>query len=182
MNPNETELIQRVQKHDDRHAFAYLVKVYQSEIRNSLRRFCHGDEALADDLAQETFLKVYRSIQSFRGDSSFRTWLYQIAYRTFLSHQRKFRPETEEIDEHHIVAEEKHEGEAFMRDYDTALQQLSAAQREAVYLTLQRGFAYQEIADIMNLPIGTVKTHILRGKKKLQSLLTDWKEEYANES
>lgn len=182
MNPSDAELISRIQKHDDRHAFAYLVKGYQSEIRNTLRRFCKGDDALADDLAQETFLKVYRSIHAFRGESSFRTWLYQIAYRSFLSHQRKHSPDTEEIAEHHIVSEEKHEGEAFMRDYNQALLQLSSAQREAIYLTLQRGFAYQEIADIMNLPIGTVKTHILRGKKKLQSLLTDWKEEYANES
>tara|TARA_B100001250_G_C19753834_1_gene769135 strand:+ start:638 stop:1207 length:570 start_codon:yes stop_codon:yes gene_type:complete len=181
VGPSDEELISRVQKHDNRHAFAVLVRRYQSEIRNTLRRFTRGNEALADDLAQETFVKIHRYIGDFRGESSFRTWIYQVAYRCFLDEQRKHRPDTEEVAEHHLVTEEPHEGEAFMRDFNRAMAMLSDEQRQAVHFSLQRGFAHPEIADIMNLPVGTVKTHILRGRNKLQELLSEWQEENSDE-
>lgn len=176
MGPSDEELVARAAGHDGRHAFAMLVRRHQSDIRSTLRRFTRGNLALADDLAQDTFIKAWGAIGSFRGDSSFKTWLFRIAYRSFLSEARRNEPDTEEIDEAHAVTRDPNEAGDFMADYEAAMRQLSAAQREAVHLALQRGFSHPEIADIMDLPVGTVKTHVLRGRQKLQELLSDWQE------
>ena len=177
---SDEELVRRAAKPEGRQAFAVLVNRHQSEIRCSLRRLTRGNAALADDLAQETFIRAWRSLADFRGDSSFRTWLYRIAYRSFLSEVRRHQPDTEEVAEHHAVAPDESESRAFMDDFDAALRQLSPAQRDAVHFALQRGFSHPEIADIMGLPIGTVKTHVLRGRHKLQELLSDWQEGFDN--
>jgi len=181
MGPSDEELVRRVQRHDNRHAFAMLVKRYQSEVRNSLRRMTHGDASLADDLAQETFVRVHRSIHTFRGDSSFRTWVYRVAYRCFLSEIRKSAPPLETIEEHHWVEEQCNEQDAFMRDFNRAMTMLSAPQRDAVHFSIQRGFAHPDIAEIMGIPLGTVKTHVMRGRQKLQEMLSDWQEGLSNE-
>ncbi len=180
--PSDQELIARVLKQDNRHAFAMLVRRYQSEVRYSLRRFVRGDEALAEDLAQETFIKAYRSLAQFRGDASFKTWLYRIAYRAFLSHQRRPALDTVDVEaEDRAVEHDGHEQEAFMDDFERAMAELSDAQRDAVHFSLQRGFSHGEIAEIMNMPVGTVKTHILRGRARLQELLAQWQEGFEHE-
>ena len=81
----DSELISRFLAGDQR-AFADLVRRYQSPIRQFLRRLAAGDHALADDMAQETFLKMFTSLASFRGDAGLSTWLHTIAYRSFLRH------------------------------------------------------------------------------------------------
>ncbi|MBP6482658.1 MAG: sigma-70 family RNA polymerase sigma factor, partial [Pseudomonadales bacterium] len=131
---------------------------------------------------QETFIRAWRSLADFRGDSSLRTWLYRIAYRCFLSEVRRRDADTAEIAEHHALAPEQSEARAFMDDFDVALRQLSPAQRDAVHFSLQRGFSHPEIAHIMGLPVGTVKTHVLRGRQKLQELLRDWQEGFGNDN
>jgi RNA polymerase sigma factor (sigma-70 family) len=178
---SDEELVARAAGANGRPAFAMLVSRHQSEIRNTLRRMLRGNHALADDLAQETFIKAYRSLGQFRGDSSFRTWLHRIAYRSFLSEVRRNEPDSEEIEEHHAVSGDANEAKAFMDDFERAMLRLSPAQRDAVHFALQRGFSHPEIADIMGLPIGTVKTHVLRGRQKLQELLSDWQEGMSNE-
>ena len=176
MSPSDEELVRRAAGPDGRHAFAMLVARHQSDVRNTLRRLTRGDAALADDLAQESFVKAWRSIGSFRGDAAFKTWMFRIAYRTFLSEVRRNEPDTVEIEDHHAIGDDGHEQREFMADFDAAMGQLSAAQREAIHFALQRGFSHPEIADIMGMPIGTVKTHILRGRAKLQELLGHWQE------
>ena len=176
MSPSDEELVRHAAGSDGRHAFSMLVARHQSDVRNTLRRLTRGDHALADDLAQESFVKAWRSIGEFRGEASFRTWMYRIAYRSFLSEIRRNEPPTEEIAEHHLVGHDAHEDRAFMQDFDAAMAQLSSAQRDAIHFALQRGFSHPEIAAIMELPIGTVKTHILRGRAKLQELLGHWQE------
>ena len=178
---SDEELLRRAARPDGRQAFAVLVNRHQSEIRWSLRRLTRGNAALADDLAQETFIRAWRSLADFRGDSSFRTWLYRIAYRSFLSEVRRRDADTAEIAEHHALAPDQSEARAFMDDFDAALRQLSPAQRDAVHFSLQRGFSHPEIAHIMGLPVGTVKTHVLRGRQKLQELLRDWQEGFGND-
>ena len=178
--PGDEELVRRATGNDGRQAFAMLVARHQSDVRSTLRRLTRGDAARADDLAQEAFVKAWRSLGDFRGDSSFRTWMYRIAYRTFLSEVRRNEPQTEEVEEHHAIAGDGHEAREFMEDFDAAMQQLGAAQRDAVHFALQRGFSHPEIADIMGIPIGTVKTHILRGRQKLQDILGDWREGFSN--
>lgn len=153
-----------------------LVARHQSDVRSTLRRLTRGNLALADDLAQESFVKAWRSIGDFRGDASFKTWMFRIAYRTFLSEVRRNEPQTEEIADHHLVAGSGNEEREFMADFDAAMAQLSIAQRDAIHFALQRGFSHPEIADIMGIPVGTVKTHILRGRARLQELLGQWQE------
>ncbi len=148
---SDEELLRRAARPDGRQAFAVLVSRHQSGIRWSLRRLTRGNAALADDLAQETFIRAWRSLADFRGDSSLRTWLYRIAYRCFLSEVRRRDADTAEIAEHHALAPDQSEARAFMDDFDVALRQLSPAQRDAVHFSLQRGFSHPEIAHIMGL-------------------------------
>ncbi|MBK7794338.1 MAG: sigma-70 family RNA polymerase sigma factor [Betaproteobacteria bacterium] len=85
----DEQLIARVVVQDDRHAFSELVRRYQSGVRATLRRLTAGNHALADDLAQETFLAAYRNLRSFRQEARFSTWLYRIATNAFLAEARK---------------------------------------------------------------------------------------------
>src|ERR1700730_15817478 len=86
---SDAPLIARVVVQDDRHAFGELVRPHQSAGRATLRRLASGNAALADDLAQETFLLAYRNLKSFRQEARFSTWLYRIAYNVFLGDARK---------------------------------------------------------------------------------------------
>lgn len=84
----EISLIARCVAADDRHAFGRLVEEYQDALRRFIYNLCGGDAAMTDDIAQETFLKAYTSIRSFKGISRFKTWLYTIAYREFIDWRR----------------------------------------------------------------------------------------------
>src|ERR1043166_3753674 len=100
---SDAQLIARVLVQDDRHAFGELVRRHQSAVRASLRKLTAGNHALADDLAQETFLLAYRNLKSFRQEAKFSTWLYRIAYNAFLADLRKTRelplPDDEDADD-----------------------------------------------------------------------------------
>src|ERR1043166_8284441 len=85
---SDAQLIARVLVQDDRHAFGELVRRYQSAVRATLRKLTGGNQALAEDLAQETFLLAYRNLRSFRQEARFSTWLYRIAYNAFLAAAR----------------------------------------------------------------------------------------------
>ena len=88
---SDAQLIARAVVQDDRHAFGELVRRHQSVVRSTLRRLTGGNVALADDLAQETFLLAYRNLTSFRQEAKFSTWLYRIAYNVFLADARKIK-------------------------------------------------------------------------------------------
>ena len=89
MTTDDRVLIDRILSTNDQRASAELVNRYQSRMRYSLRQLTGWDQALADDLAQETFIKAFRSLRAFKGKSQFYTWLYSIAYRVYASHYRK---------------------------------------------------------------------------------------------
>src|SRR5512137_269420 len=89
MGPSDAELIARVIAGDDRHAFAQLVRRHQSAVRSVLRRLCAGDAALADDLSQETFVRAWRGLTSWRGGARFSTWLHRVAVNVWLSQARR---------------------------------------------------------------------------------------------
>lgn len=175
---NDAELVRRVVESDDRQAFAHLVERHQSGLRRSLRRFVRQDHALADDLAQECFLLAYRQLETFRGDSSFRTWLFRIGYRLFLSLVRSRAPTTEALEDTADIADDRHDPgsltNTFIRDFNRALTELAPEQARAVVLSLEHGFTHAEIAMIMSLPLGTAKSHVLRGRARLQAQLADW--------
>lgn len=158
---------------DDRRAFDYLVCKYQSPVRRFLLNLTLGDSALADDLAQETFIKAYLNIRSFQGISAFSTWLFRIAYNTFYdsirTNKRYEDLNTTEIDKKTSISIDF---SAEKTDIYTALQLLRKEEKAAILLCYMEDKTHAEIAKIMKLPLGTVKTHILKGKEKMNHFLT----------
>lgn len=171
MSPSDAELITRALEHDDRHAFSTLVRRHQSAVRGLLRRLTCGNEAQADDLAQETFLRAYRGLRGYRGGARLSTWLHRIAYNVFLkSIQRR---EHTGLDE---AAVEAAGSDCTMLRHDLAhaLVDLAPAERAAITLAFGREHTHHEVAAILDCPLGTVKTHIARGKEKLRKRLRAW--------
>jgi RNA polymerase sigma-70 factor (ECF subfamily) len=172
---NDADLVARVLLEDDHHAFAELVRNHQSVIRGLLRQLTRSDLALADDLAQETFLRAYKNIRSFRGEAKFSTWLYRIAYNCFREDARK-RKELVGIDESLLENERDPQtvDPALRHDLMQALQLLPLHERSAIMLCCQNGLSHDEAARVLDIPLGTVKTNVLRGREKLKRILAAW--------
>ena len=167
-------LIARVIGNDDRNAFGELVRRYQSDIRALLRRLTGGDMQLADDLAQETFIKAYQGLASFQGTSKFSTWLYRIAYNKFVSSRRRSPTlGTEEfVEEAGEVSQATSEKQILARRVlELSMGGLSDGERAALALCYGRGLTHEEAAEVLRCPLGTVKTNVLRGKAKLRERL-----------
>jgi RNA polymerase sigma factor (sigma-70 family) len=172
---NDADLVARVLVDDDHHAFAELVRNHQSAVRGLLRQLTRNDLALADDLAQETFLRAYKNIRSFRGEAKFSTWLYRIAYNCFREEARK-RKELVGIDEELLAAQADPQtaDPALKHDLMHALQLLPLHERSAILLCCQNGLSHDEAARVLDIPLGTVKTNVLRGREKLKKTLAAW--------
>ncbi len=159
----------------DRSAFEELVRRRQSWIRNLMRRFSN-DEALADDLAQQVFLQVWQKIHTLKEAGAFGGWLKRLAVTTWLQYLRKkdALKDTEESD----YEETSSNGATGLRmDLDAALATLSPPVRSCIVLSYHEGMTHAEISESMELPLGTVKSHINRGTQKLQALLKDYAEQ-----
>ena len=181
----DSELIDQVVNADDSQAFTTLVNRHQQALRYSLRQLTGWNEALADDLSQETFLKAYLALANFKKESAFSTWLYRIAYNVFISHKRKLQVK---LDQYSVVDSETEEAQNesgyssacetdLHRDLALAMQALTVQQRSALHLFMHRQCTQQEISEIMNIPLGTVKTLINRGRLVLQEKLAAWQDE-----
>ncbi|WP_295686722.1 sigma-70 family RNA polymerase sigma factor [uncultured Nevskia sp.] len=180
--PPDSALVARVLAGDDRHAFAVLVRRHQGSVRALLRRLCKGDDAFADDLAQETFLQAHRKLDQFRGDARFSTWIYRIAYNSFLMAIRS-RHEEEQLDEN-IAEPEEHDGPQDLHpeqttadlqmDLQRAMAILSPAERAVIAQCYYLDRSHEEAAYALNCPLGTVKSHISRAKQKLKVHLQVW--------
>jgi len=172
---DDQALIRRVLRDDDQQAFAALVRRYQSRLRYSLRQLTGYDAARADDLAQETFIKAFRHLRQFRNDAHFFTWLYRIAWRCFADDCRKGKLEqpggTQAVPEPGYTTQER---DHLHMDFARALMKFGPEQRMVLHLHLQREFTQRDIAQIMDCPLGTVKSHIQRGRVKLQEYLAAW--------
>ena len=167
----------------NKRAFDQLVKEYQSPVRRFLLSQTMGNEALSDDLAQDTFLKAYTHIGQYRGTSSMLTWLTRIAYNVFYDYCRKMRNEKLEIRNDDYSRGGKDVGttnhnssflishSSLKMDLYTALAQLRDEERTCITLQLVDGYAIDEIADITGIPSNTVKSHLKRGKEKLADYL-----------
>ena len=180
MDSPERDLIARVIIGDDHRAFAQLVQMHQSSVRRLLLRLAGGDRALADDLAQETFLLAYRNIASFRASGKFSAWLYRIAYNRFLQEVRKKGRQVEvELTETGCVIPAG-EGLASARiDIERAMTRLTVDERSAITLCFTYGLSHREAGVVMAIPMGTLKSHIARGKDKLRLALAPWQREVA---
>lgn len=175
MDLTDANLVARVIVDDDQHAFGELVRRHQSSVRGLLRQLTRTDIALADDLAQESFLRAYRNIRSFRGEAKFSTWLYRIAYNCFREDARR-RKELVGIDEAQWQSElDSQTTDAGLRhDLMHALGLLPLHERTAVLLCCQNGLSHEEAARVLGIPLGTVKTNVLRGREKLKRALAAW--------
>lgn len=150
-------------------------------MRALLRRLTKGDEAWADDLAQEAFLQAHRKLDQFRGDARFSTWIYRIAYNTFLMALRSRRPE-ESLDERLETAADDDGGDLqpeetaadLEMDLAQAMKRLSPAERAVIAQCYYLDRSHEEAAYALNCPLGTVKSHISRAKQKLKAALHVW--------
>ena len=180
---SDAQLIARALITDDRHAFAELVKRHHSTVRACLRKLTAGNHALADDLAQETFVLAWRNLKSFRQEARFSTWLYRIATNCWLADARKRKEELlgdrvdsigedEDAMPHIDDMHADHARAASLKhDLDRAMKVLSAAERAAIVQCYHNDLTHEEAAYVLGCPVGTVKTHVLRGKQKLKAAL-----------
>lgn len=154
----------------DAASFSLLVRRHQSKVRGFLRRLARGDAALADDLAQDTFFEAWRKIAQYRAEGSFAGWLCGIAWSRFLMNRRKRQEEPlEDVD---VAASfDPSLGHAAKLDLEKALARLAVPERAALTLCYALGHSHSEAAEILGLPLGTVKSHVLRGREKLQAML-----------
>jgi len=181
----DQQLAERVQRGDKR-AFDLLVAKYQRKLGRLLSRFIR-DPAEVEDVAQEAFIKAYRALPSFRGDSAFYTWLYRIGINTaknYLVALGRRAPTVTEFDSDE--AESFEDGEQ-LRDINTpesmlmskeigstvnaAMEDLPEDLRTAIALREIEGLSYEEIASIMNCPIGTVRSRIFRAREAIAARL-----------
>ena len=157
----------------DQAAFGELVKRRQGWARALLRRMCQS-HAEADDLAQDAFIKAWDRLRDLETPAAFPGWFRRIAVTTFLMAKRRQRAVFEEIDDASPIASEGSTPEAAAGakiDLEKALARLSDAERMCVTLNHGEGLSHSEIVEITGLPLGTVKSHVLRGTEKLRRLL-----------
>jgi len=171
----DADLIARVLSREDHNAFGELVRRYQSPVRAFLTRMTRGDSHLADDLAQETFLKAWQKLSTFRGGSRFSTWLFGIAFNEFRGAARR-RKELALEDLAGSPPELEQPPAApnsnLRLDLTEALKLLNSDERAVIVLCCQNGLSHEEAAQVLDCPLGTVKTNILRGKEKLKRRLS----------
>ncbi len=177
-------LVERVQS-GDKKAFDLLVGKYQHKIANLVGRYVR-ESADVQDLVQETFIKAYRALANFRGDSAFYTWLYRIAINTAKNHivAQSRRPPGSDID---AADAEQFIGDSALKEYASperitlkdeiadvvvkTIDSLPDDLREALMLREMDGLSYEEIADAMDCPIGTVRSRIFRAREAVDKQL-----------
>src|SRR5262245_26821221 len=164
--PDE-ELVARAVATADAAAFARLVERHQSAVRNWLRQLCR-DPVQSDDLAQETFFAAWRNLRSYAGKGRFSSWLLRIAYHAYLQAQRR-EGQRRRLGEALGSSDAPGTPEPGARtDLERMLAVLAPDERRTLLLCYAHGLSHVEIADVMDLPLGTVKSHIRRGAAKIR--------------
>ena len=181
----DQQLVERAQR-GDKHAFGLLVEKYQRKLARLLSRFIR-DPAEVEDVTQEAFIKAYRALPAFRGDSAFYTWLYRIGINTaknYLVAQGRRAPTTTALDNEEVESSEDGEGlwevttpenelmsKQIVQTVNGTLQSLPDELRTAITLREIEGLSYEEIANIMDCPIGTVRSRIFRAREVIAEKL-----------
>ncbi len=181
----DDQLVAKVQA-GDQSAYAVLVERYSDFVFTIAVRII-GDEDDAADIAQETFVRAYKAIGRFRGDSKFSSWLYRIAANRALTHlkRKKRRPQTVDIDlGAHIEADALTSGnrddpgqqvldDEFRRAMRDAVSKLPEQYRTVIALFYLEERSYKEVAETLGIPMGTLKTHLHRGRAMLREVLKE---------
>ncbi|MHA1544128.1 MAG: RNA polymerase sigma factor [Alphaproteobacteria bacterium] len=179
MSAAENRLIASVIADNDGKAFAGLVKIHQSRIRGYLLRLTRGDQFLSDDLAQEVFMTAFRKIKSFQGTGSFSGWLHRIAYSRFLMDIRKKASDQKREAAWDQIQQKTFTPSDLNLDVEKALSALKTEERSALTLCFSHGYTHEEACIIMDLPLGTLKSHVARGKIKLAKSLAHLKRDFS---
>jgi RNA polymerase sigma-70 factor (ECF subfamily) len=169
----DQDLIARVLLDDDRNAFGELVRRHQSQLRASLRRMTNGNIELADDVAQETFILAWKNIKSFRYEAKFSTWLYRIAFNAWQSEVRKKHeiPLDEALMPEQEDPQNAAESVGIRRDLVRAMDGLTVGEHNAIVQCYYNDLSHDEAAYVLGIPLGTVKTNILKAKEKMRARL-----------
>jgi RNA polymerase sigma factor (sigma-70 family) len=157
----------------DNAAFTELVLRRQKRVRDMLRRLC-GDHALADDLAQMAFVQAWRHLSALRDPGAFGGWLKRVAVNVWLADARRAAPPIEDNEEAFLAAADpapSPERAAGRLDLERALATLKPDERLCVVLAHGEGMTHPEIAAAAGMPLGTVKSHVLRGTEKLKRII-----------
>jgi RNA polymerase sigma-70 factor (ECF subfamily) len=176
-DPIDEPFLIRQFKDGDQSPFEWIVKKYQDRIYN-LCRYLLVNPQDAEDAAQEVFLKAYRKLKDFRPEASLYTWLYRIGVNTCLDHKRKARSESikdqsfaEELPTAEPSPERRYQSKEIGQAIRVALEQLSKNSRAVIVLREVEGLSYEEIAEVLNTSVGTVKSRISRTREELRRLL-----------
>jgi RNA polymerase sigma-70 factor (ECF subfamily) len=173
LRQDDREAVEACQR-GEREAFDRLVERYQRDIYRLCYRYVNNHED-ASDMAQEVFLKAYRAIGRFRGDSSFSTWLYRIAVNTCLNFRSGRRPLTQELSDslpdHAAPVSERLEGEESAARVRDAVSRLPQKQRATVILKVYHDLTHEEVAGILGSTVGTVKANLFHALGKLRKLM-----------
>jgi RNA polymerase sigma-70 factor, ECF subfamily len=172
---NETELVLKA-RDGDRNAFNELVRIHAQGVMNVIYRMC-GDAQVAEDAAQETFIRAWSHLASFRVDSSLRNWLYRIALNTatdMLRKEKHILPN--DVEELSLADPQLGPEGTYLQEERTALvqaaiQSLPDASRAVLVLKEYEGLSYREIADALDIPIGTVMSRLNYARKTLKEKL-----------
>ena len=181
----DQKLVEKAQK-GDKKAFGMLVEKYQRRLNRLLSRMVR-DQSEIEDIVQDSFIKAYRAINNFRGDSAFYTWLYRIGINTAKNHLVKLGKRPKAMNEVEIEEIENFEDAPDLRSHETpessmmsreivasvnqTIEALPNELKEAISLREMDGLSYEEIADLMNCPIGTVRSRIFRAREVIAEKL-----------
>lgn len=172
----EIKLLALCMASDNRDAFSRLVEIHQQGLRRFLLNLTNGNEALTDDLAQETFLKAWLAIRSFHGLSGFKTWLYRIAINEFSTYRRHAaRYDISGVDAGDLVMEDTSASCRIMdarMDVAAVMGNLPEKERLVILLFYMEELPVKEIVKVTGMPEGTVKSHLSRARGHLSKLLT----------
>lgn len=167
-------LINKVVVSGDKDAYGQIVERYQRQIRNFLLNITAGNKTLSYELAQETFIKAYLSLHTFINKARFSTWLTRIAYNLFYDYVNKQNGNTTSIDEYSFLESEYKTDDTLLKsDIYKALETLKPNERGVITLYYLENYSIKDICKIMDMPDGTVKSHMRRAKEHLKAYLIE---------
>lgn len=166
------QLVARVVSSNDTDAFGELIRRHQSHVRNFLRKLAR-DPALADDLAQDTFMHAWNKLRTYTGQGSFIGWLLSVAYTQFLQSKRKSKRYGEVLEEAGQLVDVESRGHTLpvdeVSDLDKLMAVLTDEERAIMVMSYALGLSHREIGDATGHPVGTIKSIIFRGKEKIRA-------------